>query len=49
MRIVTGPFLPDEEFADLIARVEGETDIAVERSVSSLRPLLAGAAVSISQ
>ena len=49
MRIVTGPFLPDEEFTDLIARVEGETDIAVERSVPSLRPLLAGAAVSISQ
>ena len=49
MRIVTGPFLPDEEFTDLIARVEGETDIAVERSVPSLRPLLTGAAVSISQ
>ena len=49
MRIVTGPFLPDEEFTDLIARVEGKTDIAVERSVPSLRPLLAGAAVSISQ
>jgi len=49
MRIVTGPFLPDEEFADLIARAAGETDIAVERSVPSLRPLLASAAVSISQ
>lgn len=49
MRIVTGPFLPDGEFADLIGRIEGGTDIAVERSVPSLRPLLASAAVSISQ
>jgi len=49
LRIVTGPFLPDEEFSDLIVRAEGETDIVIDRSVPSLRPLLAGAAMSVSQ
>ena len=49
MHVVAGPFLPEDEFSDVIVRAQGEPDVTVARSVPSLRPLLAGAAISISQ
>jgi predicted glycosyltransferase len=49
MRIVTGPFLPDAEFADLVGRAGRCADLVIDRSLPSLRPLLARAAISVSQ
>lgn len=49
MRIVTGPFLPDDEYAALRSLATGHPDLIVDRSVPALGPLLATAALSISQ
>jgi predicted glycosyltransferase len=49
MRIVAGPFLPQDEFEALEARASTCSDLTVDRSVPSLRPILASAALSVSQ
>jgi predicted glycosyltransferase len=49
MRIITGPFLPQDEYAELERRASGCGDLTIERSVPSLRPALESSRVSISQ
>ncbi len=49
MRIVTGPLLPDHQDAALRLRAKEYPDVTFDRSVGALRPLLASAALSISQ
>jgi predicted glycosyltransferase len=49
MRIVTGPFLSHDQYAELAARAALCPDLTVERSAPSLRPILASCAVSVSQ
>ena len=49
MRIVAGPLLPDHQYAALRVHAMGHPDVTVERSVGTLRTLLASAALSISQ
>jgi len=49
MRIVAGPFLPDDEWAWLQREAEQTEGLEAVRSVPNLRDELAGAALSISQ
>lgn len=48
-RIVTGPFLPADDFAGLLQRSEGCAGLSVERFVADLGTQMAGAAVTVSQ
>jgi predicted glycosyltransferase len=47
--VVTGPFLPDADFAELEDRCRARDRIELRRSVPALARLLAGAAASLSQ
>jgi predicted glycosyltransferase len=49
MRIITGPFLPDDEYDALTSRAARYSDLTIERTVPTLRPHLETAAVSLSQ
>ena len=49
MRIVTGPFLPGDEYAALEWRASNCGDLTIDRSVPSLRPILESSRLSVSQ
>jgi predicted glycosyltransferase len=49
VRLVTGPFLPDDEFRALRAAARGRTGLDVRRAVPDLRAELAAAVASVSQ
>lgn len=47
--LITGPFLPEAELADLAARVEGRADVVLERVVPDLVARMRQASMSVSQ
>lgn len=49
MRVIAGPFLPEEEWRDLRARAGGVADVTLRRAVPSLAAELASVACSVSQ
>jgi predicted glycosyltransferase len=49
VRLIAGPFLPEEAFAALRAGAAGRDGVVVERQVDDLCAVLAGAAASLSQ
>jgi len=48
MRVVAGPAMPPDEFQALHRAAAGTAGVIVERGVADVRPLLAGAAVTVS-
>jgi predicted glycosyltransferase len=49
MRIISGPFLPADQYDALRSQAAASPDITIERSVPALGPVLEAAALSISQ
>jgi predicted glycosyltransferase len=49
MRIVAGPFLPDDDYEALQRLASGCDDLTIDRVVPSLRPLLESSRLSVSQ